>query len=425
MSRTLNQWLAYQQQIHPQNIALGLERIRAVADRLGPAVFRPAPRVITVAGTNGKGSSVAILRSLLEIQGQRVGCYTSPHLLRYNERIRLPDGEVDDQSLVDWFERIEAARAGVPLTFFEYGTLAALGLLSEARLDVAVLEVGLGGRLDAVNLVDADAALITTIDLDHQEWLGPDRESIGREKAGVLRPGQWAVYADPEPVRSVAEVAAARGTRLLRPGRDYRFWREGSEWCLHHRGVFRRLPWPAALLAPAQIHNLAACVVLLDSPDPPWLPSTADLVRAMADVTIPARLQRLAEAPELLLDIAHNPQAARSLQQWLAQAAVKSPTVALFGALADKDAEQIVRSLAASIDHWVLLGLDDETPRGLSGAQLAARLPDGLNTEIAADAHDALARARARAGASGRILAFGSFYLAAAVLRETEKQRSG
>lgn len=418
------QWLDYQQRINPASIALGLERVREVALRLGAALLKPAPLVIVVAGTNGKGSSVAILRAVLTACGLRVGSYTSPHLLDYNERIQLPDGQVSDAQLVDWFERIEQARGQVPLTFFEFGTLAALGVFSVAGLDAVVLEVGLGGRLDAVNLVDADAALITTIDLDHQDWLGPDRASIGREKAGVLRAGQTAVYADPDPVPSVVAEAQRLGTRLLRPALDYRFWREGGEWHLATAAGQWRLPWPEVLLAPTQIHNLAACVALLLSLAARIPVSAPALSEGLRRVAIRGRLQVLERHPELVLDIAHNPQAARSLAQWLAQAP-PLPTVAVFGALSDKDVSGIVAALATVVRSWVLVGLDGETPRGLAAHDLAARLPEGVAYAIAADVPTALALARTQAGSQGRVLAFGSFFLAASVLRATAPSTRG
>lgn len=424
MRRTLPQWLEYQQGLHPATIALGLERVRAVAQRLAPDLLRPAPLVIVVAGTNGKGSAVAILRAILTAAGLRVGCYTSPHLLTYNERIVLPEGEVADATLIDWFERIEAARADIPLTFFEFGTLTALGVFGAARLDAVILEVGLGGRLDAVNLVDADAALITTIDLDHQDWLGPDRDSIGREKAGVLRPAQLAVYADARPVRSVLDSARQIGTQLLLPARDYRFWREGRDWLLHMADGTLRLPWPDVLRAPAQIHNLAACVALLRALAPRWPLSIQAFKQGLAQVRIRGRLQVLAQQPELVLDIAHNPQAALSLAQWLAQAPDK-PTVALLGALADKDIAGIVAPLLGSICEWVVVGLDQETPRGLSAAALVKRLPQAVAHRVAANVIEGLALARARAGSEGRVLAFGSFYLAAGVLRATDTTTGG
>lgn len=424
MPRTLPQWLEYQQGLHPATISLGLERVRAVALRLAPELLRPAPLVIVVAGTNGKGSAVAILRALLTAAGLRVGCYTSPHLLAYNERIVLPEGEVADATLIDCFERIEAARGDTPLTFFEFGTLAALGVFGAAGLDAVILEVGLGGRLDAVNLVDADAALITTIDLDHQDWLGPARESIGREKAGVLRAGQLAVYADARPVRSVLDTARQIGTRLCLPGRDYQFWRETPDWLLHMADGTLRLPWPAALQAPAQIHNLAACVALLRTLAPRWPVSNDALRQGLAQVQLRGRLQVLAQQPELVLDIAHNPQAARSLAQWLAQAPRKR-TVALLGALADKDVAGIVAPLIGSISEWVVVGLEHETPRGLPAAELVKRLPMAVDHHIAANLTAGLAHARDWAGREGRVLAFGSFYLAAAVLRATEAPSGG
>lgn len=414
---SLAAWLEFQQRQHPQSIALGLERVREVAARLG--LGRPAPLVITVAGTNGKGSCVAILRSILAAGGLRVGAYTSPHLRDYRERIRLPEGLVSEAALIEAFERIELARGELPLTFFEYGTLAALYVFTAARLDAVVLEVGLGGRLDAVNIVDADAVLLTTVDLDHQQYLGNTRAQIGFEKAGVLRGGQVAVYADQPPVDSLLRHAAHIGCRLRRPGPDYQYWREGASWRLNLDAQSWTWPWPAGLAAPVQIHNLAACVCLLHGLRERWPWSPAVVSAGLLQARNPARLQLLGESPQLWLDIAHNPQAAASLRQWLATQPPR-PTVAVFAALGDKDVAGVIAELKGVVDHWVLLGLDTETPRGLSANALAALLPATLRAQTATRIGAALARARELAGAQGRILVFGSFFLAALLLAELE-----
>src|SRR5436190_11235204 len=256
MSRTLAEWLDYQQRVHPREIALGLERVRAVAVVMG--LHRPAPVVITVAGTNGKGSTVAFLEAMCRAAGHRVGAYTSPHLLRYNERVRIDGRDADDAALCASFERIEAARGATALTYFEFGTLAALDLFERAALDVALLEVGLGGRLDAVNLVDADAAIVTTVDLDHQDWLGTDRAAIAREKAGVFRVGRPAVIGDPDSPPGLIERALEIDAQPIRAGVDYS-WRTVDEagWCWTSRdGMSLALPAPG-LRAPAQLENAA------------------------------------------------------------------------------------------------------------------------------------------------------------------------
>jgi dihydrofolate synthase/folylpolyglutamate synthase len=410
---TLDEWLAYQHTIHSAAIELGLERVRTVADRL--QIPQIARQIISVAGTNGKGSSVAILASIQRAAGRRVGCYTSPHLLDYRERIELPDGWVSERVLLSAFERIDRARDTVPLTVFEFGTLAALLCFADADLDVAILEVGLGGRLDAVNIIDADAALITTIDLDHQAWLGPDRMTIGREKAGILRSGQIAVYADQPAVNSVLEVAAELACVLQRPDRDYRYWRCADVWYFQSAAQTLRFAWPAALHAPCQIHNLAACVALT-------LALQADfalqaLSAGVAAVQVRARLQRICQTPEIWLDVAHNPQAAASLRDWL-QAQPRRRTLALFGALSDKDVRAVIDVLAPSIDHWFLVSLDALSVRGLSAEQLQSQLPVGVSSSVHAEPHSALRSAWVQLEQEhARLLVFGSFVLAEQVLR--------
>ena len=411
----LADWLEFQQQQHPQAIALGLDRVREVAARL--ELGKPAPLVLTVAGTNGKGSCVAILRSVLSAAGLRTGAYTSPHLLDYRERIQLPEGLVSEAQLVDAFEHIEHARGVLPLTFFEYGTLAALWVFAQKQLDAVILEVGLGGRLDAVNIVDADAVLLTTVDLDHQQYLGATRELIGFEKAGVLRAGQVALYADQPPVASVLRHAADIHCELLRPGPDYQYWREAGSWRLRIGDQCWSWPWPSGLVAPVQIHNLAACVSLLHGLRDRWPWSAAAVASGLQRAQIPARLQLLAEQPQLWLDIAHNPQAAASLRQWLLIES-RHPTVAVFAALADKDVGGVIAAVQEGIDHWILLGLDAQTPRGLSAEALAALVPSTLHAETAVTIDLALKRARELAGGQGRVLVFGSFYLAALLLAE-------
>lgn len=411
--RTLDQWLVYQQSVHPRSVELGLQRVREVAQRL--QIGRIAPRVVIVAGTNGKGSSVAILAAIQRAAGRRVGCYTSPHLLEYRERIQLPEGLVSEAALLEAFERIEAARQEISLSFFEYGTLAALLCMAQARLDVAILEVGLGGRLDAVNLVDADAALITTIGLDHQEWLGRDLDAIGAEKAGVLRQGQHAVYADQPPVRSVLVAAQRSGCALLRPGQGYRYWRSGPRWSFQDAGQSLELPWPVALQAPVQIHNLAACVALTLAMEPAF--PHAALQQGVAQARVAGRLQLLQADPPVWLDIGHNPQAAAALRDWLLTQP-HQPTLAVFGALSDKDVGGVLEQLRAVIDHWWLVPLDALSPRGLSLHDLRERLPQALSCSGCADLDTALQGALAQASAcAGRVLVLGSFVLAEQVLR--------
>ncbi len=396
-------WLDHQLRLHPKNIEMGLERVRPVAERLG--VLRPAARVLTVAGTNGKGSTVAMLEAACLAAGLRCGAYTSPHIERYHERIRIDGREVEDADLIAAFEAIEKARADIPLTFFEFGTLAALWLFARAGLDVAVLEVGLGGRLDAVNLVDADIALLTTVDLDHMDWLGPTREHIGREKAGVFRSGRPALVGEREPPASVLEHAATIGARLERRGLDFDV--EADAGGLSYRDAQGRLRLPhPQLAAPAQLDNAALAtraLRLLGLPE-------AAIAAGIANAAPRARLQRIAGVPEIVLDVGHNPQAARQLAEWLD--AHPKPTVAVFAALADKDIEGVVAPLRHAIARWHLAGLD-VAGRSQSAEAVASRVwaavPDA-HLHPHADVEAALRAALAEAGAESRVLVFGSFH---------------
>jgi dihydrofolate synthase/folylpolyglutamate synthase len=419
MTRSLADWLEYQQRQHPRAIALGLERVRAVAGRLG--LPRPAPRVVTVGGTNGKGSCVAMLEAMLRAGGLRVGAYTSPHLLRYGERIRIEGREADEASLVAAFEAIESARGVTPLTFFEYGTLAALLLFARANLDVAVLEVGLGGRLDAVNLVDADVALITAIGLDHQDWLGPDRESIGREKAGIMRPGRPALVADPAPPQSVLAHAAAVGAALWRVGSEWDFRVVGDGFLWRGRSLAETTFPRPPLAAPVQVGNAAACLAVLEAMGEQALIADGRAARGLAGTLIPGRLQRLARRPDLYVDVAHNPQAAAAVAEWLATSPRR--TLAVYGALGDKDVAGVIAALAPQVAEWHLCGLHGASPRGLRAAETFNRGREALRGCVAAlhpDPVAALAAARRAAGPEERILAFGSFHTVEAVIRAVE-----
>jgi len=420
---TLTDWLDYQQRVHPRSIELGLTRVREVWDRLGGP--RPAPLVITVGGTNGKGSTVAFLRAMLGAMGKRVGCYTSPHLLRYNERVRLPEGDAADSSLVAAFERIEAARLqapAIPLTYFEFGTLAALWIFSQSALDVAVLEVGLGGRLDAVNIIDADAAIVTTVDLDHQDWLGNDRDSIGREKAGIFRQGQPAILGMAQPPAGLLEAAVASGARLVRAGHEFDATDNAGAWQWRCGATALDLPQPI-LAAPCQRANAACAIATLHCLRERLGWDAEALASGVRSAWLPARLQRLTRAGEadLIVDVAHNPQAAGILAQWLAAEPIAGRTVAVFAALSDKDVHGMVEPLVNQVDHWFICGLDRETARGLAADDVIARCRDILQPAIASafvDPVAALQSARAETHERDRIIAFGSFYIAAAALEQ-------
>ena len=429
MSRTLAEWLIYQERVNVHSIELGLDRVRQVWQRMGAAA--PARRVITVGGTNGKGSTVAMLEAMLLAAGLHVGGFTSPHLLRYNERVRVDGVEVEDAALIAAFERIEAARGDIPLTYFEFGTLAALEVFARAgdgagALDVAVLEVGLGGRLDAVNIVDADLALITTVDLDHMEWLGPDRDSIGREKAGIARAGRPAIVGQLDPPDGLLDTLHAIGARVQRAGVDFQLQRHAVGWAWTHRdGSAMAVPDPA-LAAPVQWENAAAAIAALHAlcADGHWLTPAAlfaAVVRGLRNVRVAARLQVLGGDPALIVDVGHNPQAARALAQWL-DAQPPRRVHAVYGAMADKDVAGVMAALGARVAHWHLGGLERETPRGMAIAALAGVLQQTLpqaSFDAHADMASALAAARAMAQPGECILAFGSFYVARAVVNDS------
>jgi dihydrofolate synthase/folylpolyglutamate synthase len=416
---TLEDWLDYQQRVHPRAIELGLDRVRAVWRRLGAPP--PAPVVVTIGGTNGKGSTVAFLEAMLVAAGKRVGAYTSPHLLRYNERVRVLGLDASDAALVDAFARIEAARGDVALTYFEYGTLAALWIFAHSALDVALLEVGLGGRLDAVNLIDADAAIVTTIDLDHQDWLGDDRDSIGREKAGVFRAGRPAIVGESSPPAGLLDAAERIGADLRLAGRDFEFARApdgGWRWSTGDTSLDLPLPH---LAAPAQVANAAAAVAALHALRGRLGWNPAAIAAGVAGARIGARLQRFGSDPELVVDVAHNPQAARMLADWLRSVPAAGRTLAVFGALGDKDVRGIATALASEIDAWFLGGLEHDSPRGLGADALASSIAEVPLAQAPARAYEridtALAAAWAQARSGDRVIAFGSFFVAAAALQ--------
>jgi dihydrofolate synthase/folylpolyglutamate synthase len=434
MPRNLAEWLAYQERVNVHSIELGLDRVRQVWQRMGaPAVAR---RVITVGGTNGKGSTVALLEAMARAAGWRTGSFTSPHLLRYNERVRIDGAEVDDAALVASFERIEAARTAgsdpaIPLTYFEFGTLAALDLFARAGLDLAVLEVGLGGRLDAVNIIDADVAVITTVDLDHMDWLGSDRDSIGREKAGIARGGRPAIVGELDPPAGLLQTLAACGATVEQAGVDFHAQRHADGgWRWRHRdGTDMELPDPL-LSAPVQYANAATAIAALHAL---WSQETAlstsdwptaisaDAIGAGLRAASPsARLQPLGGDPPVLVDVGHNPQAARALAAWL-DAQPPARVHAVYGALGDKDVTGVIGALGARIDQWHLAGLEKASPRGLAVEALAGilqRTQPGAPFHTYVDVPAALAGARWAAQAGDRILAFGSFFVASAVLAQ-------
>ncbi len=411
----LDAWLRHLEQLHPRAIDLGLERVREVWLRLGSP--RPAPICVLVGGTNGKGSTVAFLSAMLAAADYRVGTYTSPHLLRYNERVLLAGVEASDAQLVAAFAEIDAARGVISLSYFEFGTLAAFLVLARAGLDVAVLEIGLGGRLDAVNLIDADAAILTSVDLDHQEYLGNDRERIGWDKAHIFRARQPAVIAALDPPDSVYTVARQLGAvvhtlpPLGTPG--------ATNWtCPLPDGATLEMPLPR-LRAPCQRRNAAAAIWAwqLLGERLPFVARAAAI--GVAQASVRGRLERLPRSIETLVDVAHNPEAARELASWM-QCNPRQRNVAVFAALADKDLAGIVAPLAQSFCAWIVVDLAATTPRAASPEQQAAallgQLPAAATVTTRADMGSALASADELAGSEGRVLVFGSFFTVAAAL---------
>ena len=420
--QTLEGWLRHCEQLHPKTIALGLERVRTVAQRLDLRFHCP---VITVAGTNGKGSTCALLEAIAVQAGYRTGVYTSPHLVHFEERCRVHGEAVKASDLIAHFEAVERARVQngdeIPLTYFEFTTLAILRLLSQSLLDVAILEVGLGGRLDATNIIDADCAVITSIDLDHTEYLGPDRESIGREKAGILRTGRPAVLSDPVPPQSVLDHAREIGADLWLLGRDFNFSGDKQQWSWAGRGRrYTGLAFPA-LRGANQLLNasgvLAALTALRER-----LPVTAQAIRnGLALVELPGRFQVVPGQPALVLDVAHNPHSVAALAANLDAMGFFPRTHAVFGAMADKDLPAMLAKVAPLIDRWYFTDLP--TPRAASAAALqqwqtwqcaAGQRP--VPSSVHADPLQALQAAAAAAEPVDRIVVFGSFCTVGGVL---------
>jgi dihydrofolate synthase / folylpolyglutamate synthase len=365
-SRSLADWLRMQETVHGPGIDLGLERIRAVAQRLN--LLPLASRSLIVAGTNGKGSTVACLAGILRASGYKAGAFTSPHLLRYNERIRVDGAEASDAELVTAFEAIEAARGDTTLTFFEYNALAALLVFRARNVDFSVLEVGLGGRLDAVNIVDAEAAVVCSIGLDHADWLGTDIEVIGREKAGVFRKGSIAVLADPGMTPSVAAEAQRIGARALQAGRDYHYQVQSGagpqpQWKFEMPGLqLANLPTPA-LPGVRQLANASAAIAALHAMGLPRPLQAQAVGAALRALGAPGRFQVVPGPVEWILDVAHNEPAARVLAENLAARPCKGRTLVVAAILGDKDVDAVANALAGSADAWIVCGID--APRGL------------------------------------------------------------
>jgi dihydrofolate synthase/folylpolyglutamate synthase len=418
---SLSEWLDFIGRQHPSTVALGLERVNQVLERLE---LRFACPMIAVAGTNGKGSTCAMLESFLRAAGYRTGLYTSPHLLRYNERVRIDGREADDAALCEAFAAVERARDSVPLTYFEFGTLAAAWLFAKLAPDVVVLEVGLGGRLDAVNAFDADCAVLTSVALDHIELLGGTRESIGREKAGIFRRGRPAVVADPQPPQSVIDAADALGARLLLFGRDFRFERVDGQWSYAGPAGRRAGLAHPALRGTIQLRNASAALCALDTLRGRLPMTMQDVRRGLAEVSLPGRFQVLPGRPQVILDVGHNPEAAHILADNLAASGFARQTVAVFGMLRDKDISAVVRELAPHVTRWHVADLAG--PRGTTAEELRGiLLRSGVSAPIGMfnSPPQAFRAARSLSGQDDKIVVFGSFLTVGEVIADIEARR--
>lgn len=404
----LESWLTYLEAIHPTEIDLGLDRVITVFRRLFKS--RPKGRIITVAGTNGKGSAVACIAQILKQAGRHVGTYTSPHLHRYNERVTIDGQPVSDQAMVAAFERIEQVRGAVTLTYFEFGTLAAFLALAEAGVEDWVLEVGLGGRLDAVNVMDADLAIITSVDIDHVAFLGNDREVIGFEKAGILRPGKPAIYADDQPPKSVLQQVVAQNVPFTRLGMDYQLDASQGPQVLTCPSLDRSLALPDI---PLPVKSVAAAVVAA------WMlePGMDDgVIRdALGHVRLPGRFEQLSHKPDIYVDVGHNPHAAAWLAQKLEQLKQRGGKIhGIYACLSDKDTQGVIQALQDSIDSWYLAGLS--CPRGVPAGELQERFlanSDRSPRVVTETVELALNEARRQAAESDVIIVFGSFFTVA------------
>jgi dihydrofolate synthase/folylpolyglutamate synthase len=419
----LQEWLAWLEAGRGEHIDLGLERCVEVAARLG--LPRPAPVVVTVAGTNGKGSSVALLSTIWRGAGYRVGAYTSPHLLRYNERIRIDGVAVDDARITAAFARIEAARESVALTYFEFGTLAALCIFAEAGLDVVILEVGLGGRLDAVNIVDADVALIAAIGLDHEDWLGTSREQIATEKAGVMRGGRVAVCSDNDLPHTLLDHAARVGALPAVLGVDFSFEDEGEDWTWWSGdAVLERLPYPA-LSGAHQLRNAAGVLKVVDSLQARLPVSVEHIAEGLRTVTLPGRFHRVTRKLDYIIDVAHNPQAAEIFTATLATLPPVPRTHALVGMLKTKNHRGFLAPLLPHVQHWhfaTLGGVNGARAEDLASClrELAPRVSSHCHANVAA-AHAAILAA---AQPGDRVLVLGSFLTVGAMLEQFAEQQT-
>jgi dihydrofolate synthase / folylpolyglutamate synthase len=412
----LDDWLTYLETAHPVGIDMGLGRINQVKESLGLRFSCP---VITVGGTNGKGSTCAFLESVLLAAGYKVACHTSPHLLRFHERARIHGREASDAELLQSFNRVEHARCRIEnaptLTYFEFTTLAIMDLFANAGIDVAILEVGMGGRLDAVNIVDADCAIVTSIDLDHMAYLGNTREAIAYEKAGIFRKNASAICGDPVPPQSLIDHAKALGTDLWLIGKDFGFEGDQQQWGWSGRGKrFSGLAYPA-LRGANQLLNASAVIAALMALHDRLPVSAQDIRNGFALVELPGRFQVLPGKPSIVLDVAHNPHAAATLAQSLDKMGYHPYTYAVFGAMADKDIEKVLKPMMDLVDYWYCTDLP--TARAAKGIDLAKQIQGlGKEAEVFSGAGSAYQMALDKAGEGDRIVVFGSFYTVAGVM---------
>ena len=426
MPETLADWLKHLEAQHPRGAAgieLGLERVHLISRALGQRQKVP---LITVAGTNGKGSTCAMLESMLRHAGYRVGLYTSPHLLEYNERVQIGGEPLDAGALCAGFARVEAGRGNTPLTYFEFGTLAAWECFAAAAVDAIIMEVGLGGRLDAVNIYAADCAIVTAVDIDHTDYLGTTREQIGFEKAGIFRSGKPAICADPQPPQSLVEHARRIAADLRLVGSDFGYRRQERHWQFWSSVEGRptghdELPYPALHGLP-QLQNASAALAALATLHEHLPVSLPQIRQGLREARLPGRFQILPGRPAVVLDVAHNPQAARvladNLDVLIAQNAARGKTWAVFGMLRDKDIASVVAALAGRIEHWLPCSLDG--PRAASAAELSTLLANaGISAgQMFESPAAAFRHAHEKAGDDDRILVFGSFQTVAGVLHE-------
>jgi len=420
-SRSLADWLVYLENLHPFTIDLGLDRVRKVKNSL---CLTPSFPVITVGGTNGKGSICAMLETILSVAGYRVGCYTSPHLLTFNERIRISQQEADSTDICRSFEIIENARlhSNVKLTYFEFGTLAAMHLFLESHIDVAILEIGLGGRLDAVNIFDADCAILASIDLDHMDYLGETREKIGLEKIGIFRKSHFAICSEPDIPPGVQMKINAIGAKFFRINQDFNYsTQDNHQWNFYGPQSNKyALPYPA-LRGDFQLRNACACLAALDCLSNELPVNNQAIRQGLVETTLKGRFQVLPGSPMVILDVAHNPAAAKVLAKNLEQMESSfKKTYAVIGMLKDKDIASVIQSLKNHIDVW-LVGTIHST-RGAQAAEIASMISDITHSNDIysfSDLSDAYAFAHKQASKNDRICVFGSFYTVSAILAFT------